>query len=213
MMIFSSANSRRGDIMMRTITNASEQYRNAIRNCREIFTAAGREFAEPKGVSDLLNNARKLYAEQADEAAAVREVDHAREWLNGVAIKFLRGGVEFFDGRIKELSYMSLDSDIMDDMTARLRVFRDVMVPELNASLEQRIASYTELAGAVKGARMEQFRRNEERERLAHERAANEEQERRERLRLLREQEAREAAEAEAAARAQREKQFDELFA
>ncbi len=198
------------------IANASEQYRNAIRTCREVFTAAGREFVEPKGVKDLVNEARKLYTERSDEAGAIKEIEHARDWLTGIAVKFLRGGIQFFEDRIKELSYMSLDDDLMDNMEARLRDYCGEMMEEDGPCFDRRVAAYTKLANAVTDARPEQARRNERREQKAHDQVSRKEAERRLRRRQQEEQDQAEAKRqqeaAEAAARANREKQFDELF-
>ena len=200
----------------RNIAEVSEQYRNAVQTCRDVFAAAGRQFVEPKGVTDLLKQARELYA-GGDEPKAVKEVQHATEWLIGVIVKFLRGGVEFFEGRIAELSYMSLDQDIMDNLRARLKDYSAAIMEEQGPFFDQRLAAYCKLAAAVTGARDEQFRRIERREQLAAEEASRKELERRERRRQQEEQDRLQALErqreAEAAARAEREKQFDQLFA
>ena len=202
--------------MVSNIANASEAYRNAHNACREIFAAAGRTFVEPKGVSDLIQKAREAYTQRADEATATEEIGHARQWLTGVAAKFLRGGTDYFEGRITELSYMSLDRDIIERMQARLRNYCAVLMIEDGDVFDQRIAAYRELAQAVNGARDEQQARIENRQRREAEAAAEQE---RQRIERRREQEAAAAAdalrrqqEAEAEARAKREKQFDELF-
>ncbi|HEX9503208.1 MAG TPA: hypothetical protein VF974_02695 [Patescibacteria group bacterium] len=190
------------------IASASEQYRKSVRICRDVFAATNRTFQEPKGVTELIRKARELYADN-NEAAAVKEVEHADRWLNGIARKVLLGGIEHFEGRIKELSFMSLDSDIMERMEAQLKDFCvAITLEEESTSYELRVEAYKELGATVNGARAEQFARNEERERRAHEQVQRQEEERRQR-RLEQE---RMRAEQEAAARATREKQFDQLF-
>ncbi len=202
--------------MSSNITQVSAQYREVASACREIFAAAGRKFVEPQGVGELIKDARRLYTELADEASAVKEVAHARDWLIGVAVKFLRGGVEHFEGRVKELSFMGLDRDIMDNMEARLNDYRAAVSEEDGTCFTRRITAYSNLAAAILGAREEQFRRNEVREQEAHEEVARLERERvarrrqEEAARLLRVQQEQEAA--AAAARASREQQFDQLF-
>lgn len=202
--------------MVRNITEASEQYREALGNCRQVFQAAGREFVEPKGMQELLHKARKLFAEQGDEASAIKEVEHAAEWLIGIAVKFLRGGIEFFEGRIAELSYMSLDQDIMDNMRARLKDYCAALMQEEGPAFDQRIEAYTALATAVNGARAEQARRLEHRELVARQREAEKAQERRERRRQQEEQDQLQARQrqeaAEAEARVRRAEEFDRLF-
>ncbi|OGE74196.1 MAG: hypothetical protein A3C49_01860 [Candidatus Doudnabacteria bacterium RIFCSPHIGHO2_02_FULL_42_25] len=202
--------------MIRNIADASEQYHNAVNACREVFAAAEREFVEPKGVKAHIEEARRLYAELGDEASAVKEVDNARQWLIGIAGKFLRGAVEFFGDRIYELSYMSLDRDIVENMQARLREYEEAVRVGEASSFEVRLTAYKKLATVVNGARTEQQRRIEHREKLAQERAEREQHERRrrreeeaeaDRVRAKQQQEA-----AEAAAREERAKQFDELF-
>lgn len=201
--------------MVKNIELASEQYKKSVQICRDVFAAAGRQFVEPKGVADLIRKAKELYG-AGDEAAAVEEVTHARDWLNGITVKFLRGGEDFFHGRIAELSYMSLDRDIMERMEARLRDYCAALMLEEGNSFELRIEAYRELAGAVNGARVEQQRRNENRERRALEEVQNQERERALRRRQQEEQDTeaqrQQQEAAEAAARVQREKQFDELF-
>jgi hypothetical protein len=190
------------------IVVASEAYRKSVQICRDVFATTNRTFEEPKGVAELIRKARELYAAN-NEAAAINEVEHADRWLNGIVRKVLNNGAEYFGGRIKELSYMSLDGDIMERMEAGLKDYcAAVMLEEESNSFELRIEAYKELAKAVNGARAEQFARNEERERLAHEQVQRQEEERRQR----RIEQERLKAEAEAAARATREQQFDELF-
>lgn len=198
------------------ITEASEQFRQALNICRQVFTAAGREFIEPKGVVDLIQKARRLYTEGGDETAAITEVQNATHWLNGIAMKFLRGAIEFFDGRINELSYMSLDRDILDNMRARLREFCAAVMQEDGHSFDLRIAAYAKLAQVVGGAQVEQQRRIEHREEVAREREQDAERAKRQRRRQEEEQQRLLAIQqqeaAETAARAEREQQFDQLF-
>ncbi len=191
------------------IANASEAYHKSVETCREIFAATNRTFSQPSGVAELIGKARELYA-GGNEAAAVNEVQHAERWLKGIARKVLLMGTEHFQGRIKELSYMSLDDDIMDRMEALLKDYcAAVTLEEESESFELRVAAYKELGVAIYGARTEQFARNEERERLAHEQVQRQEEERRSRkLELERQREAEATA-----AREARVKQFDELFA
>lgn len=194
--------------MISNIASASEQYRKSVQICRDVFAATNRTFKEPQGVTELIRKARELFAGN-NEAAAMKEVENTDRWLNGIVRKVLRGGIERFQGFIRELSFMSLDSDIMERMEAGLRNFcAATMLEEESNSFELRIEAYKELAAAVYGARPEQNERNERREQLAHEQVQRQEEERRQR-RL--EQERRQA-ELEAVARAEREKQFDELF-
>jgi hypothetical protein len=195
-------------MVKKDIEIASESYHKAAKNCRDVFAAGGRQFVEPQGLSDHIRKARDLYG-AGDEAGAVKEVETAERWLKGIATKLLRGATDFFEGRIKELSYMSLDPDIMENLEARLRDFCAALMLEQDDSFELRAEAYRELAKAVSGARDEQFARNEERERLAHEEVQRQEEERRQRRAEAERQKAEEAA----AARATREKQFDELFA
>ena len=201
--------------MVSKIEQASEQYRNAVNICRNVFDAAKKTFVEPKGVLDHIQKARELYR-GGDEALAVKEVENARQWLNGVAAKFLRNGGTFFEGRIKELSYMSLDRDIMEQMEARMRDYCAAIMLEGEDVFELRVEAYRELAASVNGAQSEQQRRIEHREQVAHEQVATQERERQARRREQEEQDLEQArarqAEAEAAARVEREKQFDELF-
>jgi len=191
------------------IVGASEQYRQIVNVCREVFAASGQTFVEPKGVSDHIRKARDLYGVAGNEAAAITEVENARHWLIGVARKRLSNGPDFYGGKIRELSFMSLDQDIMENMEALMRDFCAALVLEDGDSFELRVPAYRDLVAAINGARIEQGARNEERERLAHEQVQRQEEERRQR-RIEME---REKAEAEAAARAEREQQFDALFA
>jgi hypothetical protein len=201
--------------MMKNIEFASENYKKSVKAASDVFAAAGRQFVEPQGVADHIRKARELYG-AGDEAAAVSEVQNATGWLNGIVRKFLRGGIEFFQGRITELSYMSLDRDIMERMEARMRDYTVALQTEDGERYDQRIKAYVDLAEAVNGARDEQARRNENRERRAHEEVQRREQERETRRRENEQQLAAEARrrqeESEAAARAKRETQFDELF-
>ncbi len=201
---------------MVSIRTASEQYRVALANCREVFSTAGRDFVEPAGIRDLLAKAREAYTVNGDEAAAVKEAEHAQQWLNGIATKFLRGGIEFFEGRVKELSYMSLDADIMDNLETRLQEYREAVEQEQAPAFSRRIQTYTELLKAVTSARAEQLQRNEDREQQVQETAREQELERkRQRVAREREREQEETLRHQAAnaqARAQREQQFDTLF-
>ena len=201
--------------MIGNIETASESFRKSHAVCCEVFAAAGREFVQPDGVAECIRKARALYT-GGDEAAAVKEVEHARIWLNGILRKFLKGGDEYFSGRINELRYMSLDRDIVERMEARLRDFCAALMLETGEIFDQRIAAYKGLASTVNGARDEQFARNEHRERRAIEEAARKEQER-SLARQRDEEQNREAARlqqesAEAEARAKRAQVFDELF-
>lgn len=203
-------------MVRKNIATASEEYRKAVEICRNVFAAAGRDFNEPQGVRDLMTKARALFAEDSDEVGAAKEVDHARQWLIAIAGKFLRGGIEFFEGRIAELSYMSLDRDIMENMQARMRDYCAAVTIGEGDDFEERIETYRQLHASVFGARAEQQRRVENRERRAQEEAQKEELERKLRRRQQEEQSAEAARKkqeaASAAAREKRGKQFDELF-
>lgn len=198
------------------IADASVHYREAANVCRSIFAAAGREFVEPEGVRALIQNARVKFTEHGDEESAVKEIENARVWLIGIARKFLRAGVEYFDGRIHELSYMSLDLDIVENMEARLKEFRDAIHTEDGDRFDLRLAAYTALAKSVYGARDQQRSRDERRAQRETEDGARRKrvaaERERERIALTEANRQRQEA-AEAAARDKRGEQFDELFA
>ena len=203
--------------MKKSIAVASEQYKSALKICRDIFAATGGEFKEPEGVRRLLDEARQLFTQRGDEASATKEVEHATVWLNGIATKLFRTAVNFFGDRVTELSYYSLDRDIMEGVEARLREYEETVRSEHGDSFERRLAVYQRLVGAIEDARPTQRARAAHRDRLAEEQASNKERQRRIRRREneMRDAEAANAARqaAEAEARRQREELFAELFA
>jgi hypothetical protein len=203
------------EIMVNNITLASEQYRVILSTCREVFSLAGREFVEPQGVRDLLAKAKEAYT-AGDEPTAVKEVSNAQQWLKGVLGKFLNRGIDYFEGRIMELSYMSLDLDIWENLQARLSEYAEVVRQERD-SFERRIEAYQKLNCAVIRALPEQRRRNENREARAYQEAALQDLDRRLRKQQREEEDAAHARQqqeaAEAAARERREQEFDALFA